>query len=236
MSTEDSDDDFEGRGGELSTGDPDDDCEGQGRGGELSRSICDERRRGETAICSLCDERWATASRRRRRASLATATATIGFLIFSVLVQSLYWGFFFVFFGTESVLSLVYCFCFFLVCFDFVLIVIFRLSQYLRDWFSLWSLQRHDRGTVGKFHLWFSVGFFFFFLRIRGWVGLLCWACRGWVCSAGLAVGGFALLGLHSQIFFFFFQILVQFYFVLFFFFFCLRVEQINFFLMLGCS
>ena len=42
-------------------------------------------------------------------------------------------GFFFVFFGTEFVLSLVYCFYFFLVCFDFALIVIFRLSQYLRD-------------------------------------------------------------------------------------------------------
>ena len=51
-------------------------------------------------------------------------------------------------------------------------------------------------------------------------MGLLCWACRGWVCSAGLAVGGFALLGLHSQFFFFFFffQILVKIYFVLFFF------------------
>ena len=42
MSTEDSDDDFKGRGGELSTGDPDGDCEGQGRGGELSRLIYDD--------------------------------------------------------------------------------------------------------------------------------------------------------------------------------------------------
>ena len=67
---------------------------------------------GETVICSLCDEQRATASRRRRRAS--------------------YWVFDFFRFGTESVLSLVYCFCFFLVCFDFALIVIFRLSQYLR--------------------------------------------------------------------------------------------------------
>ena len=50
MSTEDSDGDCEGRGGELSIGDPDDDCEGRGRGGELSRSLYDERRRGETAI------------------------------------------------------------------------------------------------------------------------------------------------------------------------------------------
>ena len=40
-------------------------------------------------------------------------------------------GFFFVFFGTE-LRNTVYCFCL-LVCFDFALIVIFRLSQYLRD-------------------------------------------------------------------------------------------------------
>ena len=156
----------------MSTGDSDGDCKGRGRGGEQSRSICDERRHGETAIWSLCNERRATASRRRRRASLATATTTIGFLIFSVLVQSLYWGFFFVFFGTE-LRNTVYCFCL-LVCFDFALIVIFRLSQYLRDWFSLWSLQRRDRGTVGKFHFWFSVGFFFFFFFENPWVGLLC--------------------------------------------------------------
>ena len=50
MSTGDSDDDCKGQGGELSTGDLDGDCEGRGRGSELSRSICDERRRGETAI------------------------------------------------------------------------------------------------------------------------------------------------------------------------------------------
>ena len=50
MSTGDSDGDCEGRGGELSTGDPDGDREGRGRGGELSRSIYDERRHGETAI------------------------------------------------------------------------------------------------------------------------------------------------------------------------------------------
>ena len=31
----------------MSTGDSDGDCEGRGRGGEQSRSICDERRRGE---------------------------------------------------------------------------------------------------------------------------------------------------------------------------------------------
>ena len=83
----------------MSTGDSDGDYEG--RGGELSRSICDERRCGETAICSLCDERRATVSRQRRRASLATATTMIGFLIFSVLVQSLYWGFF-LFFLVQS--------------------------------------------------------------------------------------------------------------------------------------
>ena len=47
MSTGDSDGNCEGRGGELSTGDPNSDCEGRGRGGEQSRSICDERRRGE---------------------------------------------------------------------------------------------------------------------------------------------------------------------------------------------
>ena len=40
-------------------------------------------------------------------------------------------GFFFVFFGTE-LRNTVYCFCL-LVCFDFALIIIFRLSQYLRD-------------------------------------------------------------------------------------------------------
>ena len=131
MSTGDSDGNCEGRGGKLSTGDSDGDCKGQGRGGELSRSICDKRRRGETAICSLCDERRATVSRQRRRASLAMATTMIGFLIFSVLVQSLYWGFFLFFFGTE-LRNTVYCFCL-LVCFDFALIVIFRLSQYLRD-------------------------------------------------------------------------------------------------------
>ena len=50
MSTGDFDGDCEGRGGELSTGDPDGDCEGRGRGSELSRSLCDERRRGKTAI------------------------------------------------------------------------------------------------------------------------------------------------------------------------------------------
>ena len=177
MSTGDSDGDYEGRGGELSTGDPDGDCEGRGRGGELSRSICDERRRGETAICSLCDERRATVSRQRRRASLAMATTMIGFLIFSVLVQSLYWGFFLFFFGTESVLSLVYCFCFFLVCFDFVLIVIFRLSQYLRIDFlcDLCS----DVTVVQWVSFISDFLLVFFFLRIRGWVGLLCWACRG---------------------------------------------------------
>ena len=42
MSTEDSDSDCEGQGGELSTGDSDGDCKGRGGGGELSRSICDE--------------------------------------------------------------------------------------------------------------------------------------------------------------------------------------------------
>ena len=31
----------------MSTGDSDGDCEGRGQGGEQSRSICDERRRGE---------------------------------------------------------------------------------------------------------------------------------------------------------------------------------------------
>ena len=62
------------------------------------------------------------------------------------------------------------------------------------------------------------------------WVGLLCWACRGWVCSAGLAVGGFAFTN-----FFFFFSDFSSIFFCAFFFF-CLRVEQINFFLMLGCS
>ena len=50
MSTEDSDSDCEGQGSELSIGDLDGDYEGRGRGGELSRSICDEWRRGETAI------------------------------------------------------------------------------------------------------------------------------------------------------------------------------------------
>ena len=63
MSTGDSDGDYEGRGGELSTEDPDGDCEGRGRGSELSRSICDEGRDCDSAICSLCDERRATASR-----------------------------------------------------------------------------------------------------------------------------------------------------------------------------
>ena len=103
MSTGDSDGDCEGRGGKLSTGDPDDDCEGRGRGNKLSRSICDERR-----DCDLLSLWW------------AASYGEIGFLIFSVLVQSLYWGFFF-FFGTESVLSLVYCFCFF---FWYVLILL----------------------------------------------------------------------------------------------------------------
>ena len=102
------------------------------RGEAEAASLADRSAmRGETAICSLCDERRATASRRRRRASLATAATTFGFLFFSVLVQSLYWGFFFFFFGTE-LRNTVYCFCL-LVCFDFALIVIFRLSQYLRD-------------------------------------------------------------------------------------------------------
>ena len=44
MSTGDSDGNYEGRGGELSTGDSDGDYEGRGRGGELSKSICDEGR------------------------------------------------------------------------------------------------------------------------------------------------------------------------------------------------
>ena len=157
----------------MSTGDSDGDCEG--RGGELSRSICDERRRGETAICSLCDERRATVSRQRRRASLAMATTMIGFLIFSVLVQSLYWGFFLFFFGTESILSLVYCFCFFLVCFDFALIVIFRLSQYLRIDFLCDLCSDVTVVQWVSFISDFLLGFFFF---ENPWVG------------------GFALLGL----------------------------------------
>ena len=151
----------------MSTGDSDGDCEGRGRGGEQSRSICDERRHGETAIWSLCNERRATASRRRRRASLATATTTIGFLIFSVLVQSLYWGFFFVFFGTESVLSLVYCFCFFLVCFDFVLIVIFKLSRidFLYDLCSDVTVVQWV-SFISDFLL-----VFFFFFFFENWAG-----------------------------------------------------------------
>ena len=108
--------------------------------------------------------------------------------------------FFFVFFGTESVLSFVYCFCFcfFLVCFDFALIVIFRLSQYLRIDFlcDLCS----DVTVVQWVSFISDFLLVFFFLRIRGWV-----------CSAGLAFTKFFS--------FFFFQILVQFYFVLVFFF-----------------
>ena len=45
------------------------------------------------------------------------------------------------------------------------------------------------------------------------WVGLLCWACRGWVCSAGLAVGGFAFTN-----FFFFFSDFSSIFFCAFFF------------------
>ena len=60
--------------------------------------------RGETAICSLCDERRATASRRRRRAS--------GELSYS---DDDDWVFDFFCFGTESVLGFFFFFLFFLV-------------------------------------------------------------------------------------------------------------------------
>ena len=65
-------------------------------------------------------------------------------------------------------------------------------------------------------------GFFFFFLRIRGFSSsVVCWACHG--LDLGLAVG--LILGLPSVALlcynFFFFQILVEifFFWVLFFFF-----------------
>ena len=70
---------------------------------------------GETAICSLCDERRATGY---GESTTTTSELSYGddddwvFDFFRFGTESVL-GFFFVFFGTESVLSLVYCFCFF---------------------------------------------------------------------------------------------------------------------------
>ena len=73
------------------------------RGEAEAASLADRSAmRGETAICSLCDERRATASRRRRRAS--------GELSYS---DDDDWVFDFFRFGTESVLG--FFFLFFLV-------------------------------------------------------------------------------------------------------------------------
>ena len=51
-------------------------------------------------------------------------------------------GFFFFFFDKHSIAFGLFCFC-------SVNCNLYRLSQYIRDWFSLYSLQRCDRGYDG---------------------------------------------------------------------------------------
>ena len=175
-------------------------------------TICDLRWEGQDTAYADDDEEW----------SMAMTSKYWGFGVFLVWfcrfgTEALYWGFYFLF-----LINTVLVF----ICFAFAL---YRLYQCIRDWFSLLSLPVTWPWVRWVSLIFDSLCWFFFFFLVR---------IRGWVCSVGLTVG-LACYGLGSVTIFLLLLLFSDFNFFWVFFFFCLKVEQIYiyiFFIIWGCS